>query len=180
MDYLSGNPKFAQFISELQQENVLGVPASEVDDETKKALEMVQKISQQTTETEINRIRKEEITPLVEALKERTIDEHFTSMDEKYANWREMQDKMSELTGNLPDNIADSPSFGDIEDLYFKALRETGKFDDYAAEIYQKKLTDKKNKSEDKPTSAGAESQPKDASSFDEAYQQAKKQLGIG
>jgi hypothetical protein len=173
-DYLSKNPDFAQWVTAQKTKSALGIDESQLDDQTKAALDAVRKIAKTVVDEEVGRLRTREIAPINETQTQDLIDRHFDAMDKKYGeDWREMQDLMSELSDDLPDSIQNKPTLEDMEDLYFKALRKSNKLESYAAKKLQKTITEKKSKATDKPASAG-ESTPKKAMSIAEAFAQAK------
>lgn len=177
-NYLSNNPDFAHWVASQKTKTALGIDESQLDDNTKAALDAVRKIAKTVVDEEVGRLRQQEIAPLNESQTQELIDRHFEAMDKKHGEeWREMQDLMSELSEALPDSIQSRPTFEDMEDLYFKALRKANKLDTYAANKLQKKINEKKGKSTDKPASAG-ESTPKTATSIAEAFAQAKQAHG--
>jgi hypothetical protein len=175
-EYLQNNPRFKEWVEREQMSKTTGLNEEEMDDTTRKAYETVKKIADSSTDMRVRQILQNEIAPLQENLKKQLLDTHFKSMDEKYGpDWQELRDKMSEMSADLPDRIKNKPTLGDIEDLYFKALRETGKFDAYAAKIYQKQLSAKQKKATDKPGSA-IPSAPKQYKNIAEAFADAKRQ----
>jgi hypothetical protein len=175
-EYLANNPDFAQWVAQQKSKTVLGVDESQLDDQTKSALKAVREIAKSVVDEEVGRIRRTEIAPLNEAAKQQLIGSHFDTMDKQYgAEWHEMRDLMSELSENLPQETQDRPTFDDVEDLYFKALRKSGKLESYAAKKLQKTIAEKKGKATDKPTGAG-ESKPAKATSIAEAFRLAKAQ----
>lgn len=174
-DYLSKNPRFTEWIQKEQGRNTMGVDESEMDESTKQAYQAVRHIAENIADAKTRQLLQQEIAPLSNAYKEQLLDRHFTDMDKKYGkDWHEVRDKMSELSESLSGKIQDRPQFSDIEDLYFKALRETGKFDSYAAKQYERKLTEKKAHATDKPRPAG-DSAPKPARTIQEAFEAAKR-----
>lgn len=177
-DYLSKNPDFAQWVAAQKTKSALGIDESQLDENTKAALDAVRKIAKTVVDEEVGRLRTQEIGPLNESQTQDLIDRHFDAMDKKYGeDWREMQDLMSELSDDLPDTVQVKPTLEDFEDLYFKALRKADKLESYAAKKLQKTITEKKGKSTDKPAAAG-ESTPKRANSIAEAFAQAKQAQG--
>ena len=175
-DYLSSNPRFAEWVQKEQIQKTTGLDESEMDDATKKAYETVRKIADSATDAKVRQILQNDIAPLAEAHKQLILEKHFSTMDDKYGkDWNEMRDVMSELSEDLSQRAQNNPTIDDIEDLYFKALRKSGKFDAFAAKQYQKKLTDKKARSTDKPGSP-APSAPKQYKSIAEAFADAKRQ----
>ena len=85
-----------------------------------------------------------------------------------------MRDTMSELSESLPQSAQDRPTMDDIEDLFFKDLRKTGKIEAYAKKTYEKTLTEKKAKSTERPSAAPAAG-AKPAASIREAFEMAKR-----
>jgi len=171
--YLINNPDFANWITSQKTKNALGIDESTLDDQSKAALDAVRKIAKSVVQDEVNRVRKE-MAPISEAQSAALLETHFAKMDKEYGeDWHEMRDLMSELSENLPEHTLSNPKFEDVEDLYFKALRKTGKLEAYAEKKLQKKMDNKKGKSTDKPGATG-ETAPKRANSIKEAFEQAK------
>ena len=176
--YLQGNPRFQEWVAQEQGRNAMGINEGELEDDQKKALHVVQNIVQQTVDARLNELKKQEIDPIAGKLKDESLEKHFSKMDEKYGpEWRELQDKMGDLSENLPDRVQDNPDFKNVEGLYFQALAESGKLTAYAAKQYEKQLQDKKKKSTEQPTPAAA-SAPKSARSMAEAFANAKRSVG--
>jgi hypothetical protein len=176
-EYLAKNPRFSEWVQNEQGRNILGVKEDELDEQQQKALNVVRTIAEQVADAKIKQIRQTEIAPLSEKYKEKLLDEHFSTMDKKYEGWRELQDDMAEMSESLSKEAQDNPSFEDLEDLYFKALRKTGKINDYAAEMHNKKLQQMKSKTTEKPSAAPA-SAPKQFKTIAEAFAYAKQQHG--
>lgn len=175
--YLSQNPDFPKWVSDQQNKNILGVNNSDLDEETQKALQVITVVAEKIADQKIQQAMKSKVEPLASSYKERLIADHFSQMDKKYEGWREMQDLMSEISETLPEQVQDNPTFDIVEDLYFKALRQTGKMDDYAARVYARKLEAKKKLSTEKPSAPAGPGEPPPAKSIEEAFEQAKKQL---
>lgn len=177
--YLQNNPRFQDWVKQEQSRNAYGINEGELDEDQQKAMNVVQNIVNQTVEARLSELKKQEIDPIAGKLKDETLEKHFESMDKKYgAKWREHQDKMGDLSEDLPPKIQDNPSFKNVEALYFQALAEVGKLDTYAAEKYQEQLNEKKKKATEKPTDHVA-SQPKAARTMQEAFEQAKRSAGV-
>lgn len=177
-NYLANNPDFAQWVTQQKTKSALGIDENQLDDQSKAALETVRKIARQVVADEVGKIRSQDIAPISEAHKQQLLESHFVKMGDKYGDdWHEMRDIMSELSEDLPESIQDRPKFEDIEDLYFKALRKTGKLNSYAEKLHKQKLTEKKSKATDKPTSA-SESAPRPSKSIAEAFAEAKRVHG--
>ena len=177
-DFLSNSQEFAQWVQSQQNKNILGTP--EVDEEQQKALDAVRRIAESIVDQRVKDLYQKEVAPLSETYKQQMLQSHFEGMDKTYgADWHEMRDVMSELSEELPQNVQDNPSYEDIEDLYFKALRKTGKIQTYAKKMYEKELSAKKAKAVDRPSSA-PQAGSKPATSIQEAFEMAKRTLNLG
>jgi hypothetical protein len=175
-EFLNNNERFAEFIKSERQRDAYGFESSEMDDDKKSAIGLVETIATRIAEEKVQEILGSQIEPLTNAQREASIEKSFGSMDEKYgSDWRELQDAMIELSDGLDPKAQSNPSFENIEDLYFKALRQSGKFDDYAAKTHQKRLEAMKKKATDKPASKGGSEAPKKANSIQEAFEAAKR-----
>lgn len=181
MQYLSSNPSFAEWVQSQQnqeQKQDLGFNTEDMDEDTQKALEIVEKIAGNKAAALIEEAIRSKVDPITNTYKEQVLENNLDIMDETYGeDWREMQDVMADLAAGLPKDVQDSPSFEDIEDLYWRALRKSGKMDDYAAKAYEKKLSSKKAHATEKPSSANSKGAPKKAMSIAEAFELAKQQI---
>lgn len=174
--YLQNNPRFADWVK-TEQARSAGY-AEDMDEDQQKAFDVVRNLTKQEVDARISEIRKNEIAPLTEKYKNQVLDGHFSSMDGKYEGWRDMKDMMGDLSESLSQQVQDNPEFEDVEDLYFKALRKSGKFDAYAAKIHENKLKEKKKQSTgEKPTDHSG-SQSVKYGSMQDAYMGAKKSAG--
>ena len=182
-DYLQtllGDPQFHEYVKGRSEANMLGVQPEDVDDESRKAMDVVERMATNIADQRIKAVMEKEVTPYIDQYKGKLLEANFTTMDNKYEGWRDMQEDMKELAKNLPDGVQDNPSFQDIEGLYMVALNRSGKMNEYAKGIYEKSLTEAKNKSTNKPSpgSAGAGGQAP-AKTFAEAAARAQSQLGL-
>lgn len=179
-NFLATDKGFATFIQERQKQNLIGgVDTADMDDETKKALDIVQKVAGGVVDQRVAELTRTKLDPLANSYKEGLIEKHFETMDKKYPEWREFKNSMSELSDGMPDKIADNPTYENIEDLYWKAVRKSGKMDDVMAKTYQQKLEKKKAQTIEKPSGAIPTGSHKEKMTMDEAYAQAKKDLGL-
>lgn len=169
-DYLDGNEGFASFVKTQQQADVLGTSADDIDDDTKRAMDIVQGMSR----TEIERMYQEKVAPLENHLKEQQLAVNVGAMSEKYENFNDMKETMADLAKDLPENIQDNPSLEDMEDLYWKAIRVSGKMDEYAAKTYAAKLEKAKKQSMDTPTKKAEPSRLTGKLSMLDSYEAAK------
>lgn len=180
-DYLAENQDFAKWVQEQQNRKLLGAKGDEaIDEDQQKALDTVRKIAQAEAERNRQELYKSEIAPIAEAYKQQMLEKHFTDMDAKHGkDWNEVRDVMAELSDELPKSVQDRPTFDVIEDLYFKALRKTGKLEAYAERVYAKKLAEKKAKATTKPAPAPQEGM-KPAATIREAFEMAKRAHNYG
>jgi hypothetical protein len=177
-DYLSNDPDFAVWVKNKQAKNVFGIDENDMTPEQKEAMNLVKKMASLEAQNQISQVVKSQIEPLAEAYKQQILDTHFKTMDGKYGtDWHEMRDVMSELSKDLPEKIQNKPEFDDIEDLYFRALRRSGKFDSYARKLHEKSLMEKKAKSTDRPKTS-VDSAPRKSRTIQEAFEDAKRQMG--
>ena len=173
--YLSDNPRFARWVQEEQtreHDSNLGLDGEEIDDDTRRALDLVRKEAELIADQRIKQAMKEQVDPIAAQYKEQLLTENLSKMDETYDNWRDVQDKMAELANDLPPDMQDSPTFETLDDLYWKAMRVTGKMDGYAASQYEKQLRERKAHSTEKPATSSASTGNKKAETMTEAYQQ--------
>lgn len=170
-EYLSNNPRFSEWVMQEHQKSLTGQQEPEMDESTKRAVDIIQKIA----DSRISEAMKQKVEPLADRYKQQMIDESFKKMSEKYgAEWNEMRNDMQKMAETLPESVQDNPSFEDLEDLYFKSLRKTGKLESFAAKIYEKSLTAKKAQSTEKGNSP-KETVPTSFSTIKEAFEAAKK-----
>lgn len=154
--------------------NIEGLDAN--DPEVRKAFNAIKTMASM----EVKRELEARVRPLEDALKEKNILSHFSEMDKQYgADWRQFEETISELSYNLPEKIQNNPTFEDIEDLYIKALRKNGKFDEFVSKRYAKMVEGKKSKATDKPSTTPGAAKHARATSIDEAFAIAKRIHGI-
>jgi len=177
--YLQNNPRFADWVKQEQGRNAMGINEGELDEDQQKAMNVVQNIVQQTVDTRLKELHKQEIEPLADKYKEDSLDKIWGKMDEKYGiEWRDLKDDMGDLSEDLPSKVADNPSLKNVEALYFQALAEAGKLDAYAAKKYEASLKEKQKKSTgEKPTDHSG-SQKTKYGSMHEAFEAAKRSAG--
>lgn len=178
VSYLSKNPEFAKWVQSQQggEESVKEAePNPEYDEDTQRAIDLIRKEAESIADQRIKDVLKSQIEPIANKYKEQSLEANMKQMDEKYgAEWRDVRNTMAKLANNLPDNIQDNPDFETIEDLYWKAMRVDGKFNDYAKSVYEKEILSKKSHMTEKPSSSSAKIAPKKANSMIEAFELAK------
>ncbi len=177
--YLANNQSFAKWAQSEQQKQVLGTqndPNSEVDEDTQKAIETVKRIANQ----QADRMYQDKIAPIENKLKQETLESNMSKMDADpaYSDWREYQDKMADIAETLPESMQDNPSYEDLQNLYWMAVRKAGKMDEVMAKSYEKILKAKQSKSTERPAPQSSQGALKKAMSITEAYQQAKRGAG--
>jgi len=171
LNYLADNPEFAKWVEEQKSRKTLGVKEDDgLDDETRKAMDIVRKLAREEAERMV--------APLTQAQSKAHINEVMGQMDKKYPGWQEYKETMGEIAESFPESVQNNPSLKDLEAIYFIALTETGKMDDFAAKAYEKKLKTIKEKSITKPASAPAIEGFKQAKTLREAYEIAKRKQG--
>ena len=175
--YLQGNPRFAEFIqAEQDRENHEQMGYSDdMDDDTKQAMDLVRKEAERIADVKIQEALRDRVDPIANRYKEEQLESNLGQMDDKFGDsWREVQDEMAQLAEGLPLEVQDAPSFDVLEDLYWKALRTTGKMDSVMAGMYEKKLNTKKAQSSERPASNAGQGQAKKAMTLEQAFQMAK------
>jgi hypothetical protein len=182
-NFLNTNEDFRTWLKDYQRKEQGGIDLSQYDEDQREAIALVDKISKQNAEfsqkqviDKVLQIIEDRVGPLTEARREERIEKVFSRMDSEYEGWHEMQPVMKELAAGLPEHIADNPSFRDVEYLYFLALKQEGKFDDYAAKIHQKKLEELKTKQTDGAPSSQVQKKPGRAKTLAEALAMAEKE----
>ena len=176
--FLSSNPRFNEWVKAEQSRNAFGINMDELDDDAKSAFNLVLKVAEQVADQKIKTALSSHVGPLTENMSERLIAEHFNEMDEQFDGWREFQEDMAVLAEGLPQSKQTNPAFEDIEDLYWKAVRKSGKMDAIQAKMYEKALQNKKAMSTDKPASATPKGVTSKTMSLQEAFAMAKEQVG--
>ncbi len=170
-DYLDGSPEFGEWYKGQVQSQTLGTDVNEFDDDTKQALELVQRMSK----AEIDKAMNEKVAPLENAYKEQVLQQNFDTMTDKYGDrFDKMRDTMAELAADMPTEIQDNPTVDTLDDLFWKAMRVSGEMDNYAQEMYQKKLESKKAMSMEAPSKKANVGTNKNIASMWDAYDAAK------
>lgn len=175
--YLQGNSRFAEFIqSEQARENDEQSGFSDdMDEDTRNALELVDKRAEMIADRKVKEILENQINPITNRYKEQQLDSNLNQMDEEFGDsWRDVQDEMAKLAEGLPLEVQDAPTLDVLKDLYWKALRTTGKMDGVMASMYEKKLSAKKAMSSERPSSNAGQGQAKKAMTLEQAFQMAK------
>ena len=172
-EYLSNNQNFQKWMEQEQQSNIVGgLNLSEADEETQNAVKIVSDVARDIFKNEFNKYAQENIQPLAKSHISRMQKESFSEMDTKYPDWREMK---SEVEGLI---AGKEPTTENIEDAYWKSVRNAGKLQDVMAKTYQRSLEAKKKKSTDRPRSANQQGSPPKAKTIAEAAAIAEKSLG--
>lgn len=174
-EYLDKSPEFADWYKNQQQAQTLGTSVDDLDDDTKQAMELVQRMSQ----SQIEKAMQEQVAPLQNAYKEQIFQQNVESMTEKYGErFDKMRDTMAEIAKDMPMEIQDNPTADTLDDLFWKAMRVSGEMDNYAAETYAKKLEAKKSMSMDAPTKKTNVGTKTNVVSMMDAYNAAKAAQG--
>lgn len=172
---LSNNPDFPAWYKDQQSKtefDELGLDSS--DPKIKEAVEIVEKLVGRKFQDRYNA----EIKPLVDSQKQDLISKNTKAMDVKFGeDWRELHNTMAELSDKLPPAIQDNPSLENLEDLFWKAARESGRMDEMMKKVYQKSLESKKSSATTTPTSV-SKGEVKSANTMREAYLSAKQKVG--
>ena len=179
-NYLQNNPRFAEFIqAEQARENneQLGYDEN-MDEDTRNALDLVRKEAERIAEAKVQEYIKNKVDPITDRYREADLESNLSQMDDKYGDaWRDVQDEMAKLAEGLPLEVQDAPTLDVLEDLYWKAVRTTGKMDGVMASMHEKKLKEKISHSSERPTSNAGQGQPKKAMTMQEAFAQAKQNI---
>jgi len=181
IQYATSNPEISEAIKRVQQQEIAGVNVNEMDDEGKKAVEMVEKIAQSIVDKSLQSYQTNEIDPIVDSHRVDRVEKLMGQMDDKYGDrWADSLDAMKKVSESLPRNVLINPSFDDMEDLFFKALRTEGRFDEFMGETYQEQVKEKRQRSVSKPRTTSSSS-PKGSKPKDmfEAATRAAKRMGI-
>lgn len=175
LSYLAEDKNFAEWVTTQQNPQEASKLSEEVDDgmdeETRRAMEIVRKLAQEEAQ--------KAIAPLTAVQSRAKIHDVMGEMDTKYPQWREVQEDMGRMASNLPENVQNNPSVKDLEALYFMTLADSGKMDDYAANVHEAKLRAMKEKTTPKPVAQGRATPNMTAKSFKDAARMAKEQLGL-
>lgn len=173
-DYLAqlqGNPRFAEFMRTEQERELYG--ETDMDDDQRKALGIVESVAERISSEQVQKALESKVAPFVDQYKEGILKNNLSTLQEKYGDsFEEMKSGMAEIAQTLPESVQDAPSLEQLEDLYWSAVRKSGKMDSVMASAYEKKLKAGKSKSMDAPTTGGATSTKK-ATTVQEAFQQA-------
>jgi|TARA_Y100000310_G_C20599624_1_gene772327 hypothetical protein len=181
IQYATSNPEISEAIKRVQQQEIAGVNVHEMDDEGKKAVEMVEKIAQSIVDKSLQSYQTNEIDPIIDSHRVDRVEKLMGQMDDKYGDrWADSLDAMKKVSESLPRNVLINPSFDDMEDLFFKALRTEGRFDEFMGETYQEQVKEKRQRSVSKPRTTSSSS-PKGSKPKDmfEAATRAAKRMGI-
>ncbi len=166
---LTSNERFQKFMQE-EQARANGMELDKLDPEQKAAVEYVQRLVNQSIESRL--------APYYQKERELRVNTIMEQMDKDYGkDWRDMTQDMRKLTANLPPEVQNNASFETVEALYLQALKRSGKFEDFAAKMYERKLQEKKTKATPKPGSNQDGKNPVKITSFEDAARAAKELL---
>ena len=181
IQYATTNPEIAAAIQKVQQTQGTGINMDELDDQGKKALELVDKIVENKLASRLQEYQTHEIDPIVDAHRVDRVEKLMGQMDDKYGErWGDSLEAMKTLSEDMPRNVLVNPSFDDMEDLFFKALRTEGRFDEFMGETYQQTIQEKKRRSVSKPkTTASSMPTGSKPSNMFEAAEIAAKKMGM-
>ena len=177
-EYLNNNPRFNEFIQS-EQRSKYGIDTTNMDQKQSEAIKTVETIARQIASEEVAQIRKNEVDPLVQRNQQAHVQGLFGQMDTEFPEWRDVQDQMEELSENLSPEKQANPTLKDIKMLYYSALDESGKFQDFQAQQYQKVLEGKKNNASDPPPTNYGSADVGPVNSLLEAFQKSKQQHGV-
>lgn len=179
-EYLSNNPRFTEWFQKEQMAHTIGdINLDELDEDTRKSIELVQKIANSVADVKIKEALASQVKPLADAHRDTIINDHFKKMDDKYGkvgvNWREFTDDIISESFNLSPSKRNNPSVEDIEGLFWSVVAKKGKLEEVSAKYYSKVLESKKSKSTGtKPPTGAAPQQFKQAKTIEEAFAIAK------
>jgi hypothetical protein len=182
LSFLVNDPAFHDYLKKRQsQEYVGGQDISQMDDEQRQAVELVQKIVDQTVASRLDSFKKENFDPLATSYHKDSITNVLGQIESEYGDvYRENKDAMAEVVSQLPPNIQQNPSKEDLEDLMWSVIRRSGNFKKYAAMYHAQSVQEKKdNSTSQPPTTSGSETAPI-PKTIAESFQLAKKTLGLG
>jgi len=167
------DPKVQQAIESSKEK---GIDEESLSPEQREALKLIDSRIKNYVDGKLG----SEVTPYLEAQKERNTKALFTKMDDKYPEWREVQREMGVLAQSLAPAVVDNPTMEVMENLYFAALRNTPKYDAYLKSEYEKRLKRLKGKAVDRPSGNHAGSSGKgEFKSMDEAFAAAAREHNI-
>ncbi|MCK5021226.1 MAG: hypothetical protein KAS32_29720 [Candidatus Peribacteraceae bacterium] len=175
--YLRGNDDFHKFVEAQRNKDAYGFDQTDMEPDQKSAIDLVEKISSKSVSDAMDKVIAERLAPLEKKIKETSLNKVFSGMDDKYPEWRGLQDVMGDLAERLSPEVYSDPGFEDVEALYHLALSKAGKFDDYAAKRYQHMLEQKKKNDTGKPAAHAGASEPGRARTMREALAMAKEQM---
>lgn len=157
-NFLQNDPGFQEYLQNRQtqeQHQRYGVDTEDLDSESKQAMDLVEKMATEIASQQIEKFKDEfqgKLEPIEAERAEQNLANIESQMDEAHPDWREFKDQMLELSGNLPDNIAESPDFNLVTSLYYQALASNPeKYSEVMAKAHSNKLEKAKSKSIDSP-----------------------------
>lgn len=167
------DPKVQQAIENSKDK---GFDEDALSPEQKEALKLVDNRIKKYVDSKIG----SEVTPYLEAQKERNTKALFVKMDDTHPEWREVQKEMGVLAKSLAPAVVDNPTMEVMENLYFTALRRSPKYGAYLKTEYEKELKSAKGKGVDTPSGSHSGSNGKtDFKSMEAAYDAAIKEHNV-
>jgi hypothetical protein len=175
---LLATPEVQEAVRNAEYRSQVGDPHADYDPETQKALDIVDRRAEQKAQEAVERVLQDYINPMQEEKRTELVEGYMDELIKEFPDVDKYQDAMSEIAGELPDMDRD-PTYEDIKALFFMSLAQTGDLKSYAAKYYEQDLREKQKKSTEKPGSPAGAGVPKQATSLEEAFAQAKKQLNM-
>lgn len=178
-NFLSSNPRFQTWMDTEKNFQATGSESTEaISPDQQKAMDTVRNIAQQVFQEAFD----SKVSPIAQSVNSDQLERNMASMKDKYPDFMEFKQEMSELASGWPQEVQDNPSVKQLDNLYWEALRQNpAKWEAKMRDIYEKNLAEKKSQSTEKPSgSQTTGSGTGDASSWTEALAMAKKTLSGG
>lgn len=172
LEGLGANPEFLDWA----RAQVAKATAGSGDEETQQALQVIEQIAEQKAE--------EKLAPLKQQALLQKVGQTFARMDQEFGpEWQTMKGRMFELLqrgkqlGLYHPSVETEFDYEFLKGLYIQAAAADPQF---VAKQYEKRLRQKQSAaSQSSPGTPGTATHQAEAKSMEEAYQQAKRELGM-
>jgi hypothetical protein len=158
LSYIQNDPEFRSLAMKKSGQSIPGIDESKLTGDQREALDLVKQTVQAELRGEMNKLRKNEIEPLTDQVRQTGLDTIADDLLNNYGEqFTDQLESIERLAKTLPKEQLDNPTYQVMEDLFHKSLREDGKAEDYYLSQHQDKTNGKRRKSNSSPSNSSVE-----------------------
>lgn len=140
-EFLQSDPQFIEWYQQRLAADASGVGnATDMDDEQMRAIKTVENLIDQKLRNEYE----PKVERLETELNQRTLLENVNTVRDKFKDFDDYKETMADISKRLHPDMQATATAEQIEDLYWSAIRESGKMEEKMAQLYQAQLEAKK------------------------------------